>query len=78
MAMGYPIRNRNEDILQVFPKALPRRSVCIRGVCRLTVQPHKTPKRFARGAYPTEHDRGRRSSQWLAHHFAACVALGIL
>ena len=40
MAMGYPIRNRNEDILQVFQKALPRCTAYIRGVRRLTVQAH--------------------------------------
>ena len=40
MAMGYPIRNRNKDILQVFQKALPCCTAYIRGVRRLTVQAH--------------------------------------
>ena len=49
MAMGYPIRNRNEDILQVFPKALPRCTACIRGVRRLTVQAHGTQNGLCAG-----------------------------
>ena len=36
------MQGRNEDILQVFPKALPRCATCIRGVRRLTVQAHGT------------------------------------
>lgn len=34
------MQGRNEDILQVFQKALPRCTACIRGVRRLTVQAH--------------------------------------
>ena len=49
MAMGYPIRNRNEDTLQVFQKALPRCTACIRGVRRLTVQAHETQNGLCAG-----------------------------
>ena len=49
MAMGYPIRNRNEDIIQVFQKALPRCTACIRGVRHLTVQAHGTQNGLCAG-----------------------------
>ena len=49
MTMGYPIRNRNEDILQVFQKALPRCAACIRGVRHLTVRRTEPRTVCARG-----------------------------
>ncbi len=49
MAMGYPIRNRNKDILQVFQKALPCCTACIRGVRHLTVQAHGTQNGLCAG-----------------------------
>ena len=67
MAMGYPIRNRNEDTLQVFQKALPRCTACIRGVRRLTVQAHGTQNGSCAGC----DDRGRESCQWRAHSVAS-------
>ena len=43
------MQGRNEDILQVFPKALPRCTACIRGVRRLTVQAHGTQNGLCAG-----------------------------
>jgi len=70
MAMGYPIRNRNEDTLQVFQKALPRCTACIRGVRRLTVQAHGTQNGLCAGCAQWG-GRGRESCQWRAHSVAS-------
>ena len=43
------MQGRNEDILQVFQKALPRCTACIRGVRRLTVQAHGTQNGLCAG-----------------------------
>ncbi len=43
------MQGRNEDILQVLQKALPRCTACIRGVRRLTVQAHGTQNSLRAG-----------------------------
>ena len=43
------MQGRNEDILQVFQKSLPRCTACIRGVRHLTVQAHGTQNGLCAG-----------------------------
>ena len=43
------MQGRNEDILQVFQKALPCCTACIRGVRHLTVQAHGTQNGLCAG-----------------------------